>query len=98
MVLGLLGSKAIEPIAFDGIPVLDECQLTLDARPLLVAHTPPPAAPISTGQVPAGQLGEKAMAVVHPEEFVPTLLPVDSPAPVSKGGTPLGPDSTHGMS
>src|SRR5215831_12992969 len=57
------GSKTIEPIAFDGRPMLDECQFGCEARPLSASHTPPPAAPMKTLQSLAWHAGDTAIAV-----------------------------------
>jgi hypothetical protein len=57
----------MEPMAFDGIPLLVELQVGVDARALLVFHTPPPAAPMKTVQLERLQFGATAIAVVRPE-------------------------------
>jgi len=61
------GSNAIEPMAFDAIPLFAGLQLGLEARALLVFHTPPPAAPMKTVQLDELQFGATAIAVVRPE-------------------------------
>jgi hypothetical protein len=55
-------------MAFEGMPLLTELQLGLDARALVVFHTPPPAAPMKTVQpLDALQFGATAIAVARPE-------------------------------
>ena len=76
-----------------GIPLFTGLQLGLDARALLVFHTPPPAAPMKTVQLDGVQVGTTAIAVVRPEKIVAAVPPVDSPATRADAGTPLGPSS-----
>src|SRR5207244_1005440 len=80
------GSNTIEPMAFDSIPLLAGLQLGLDARALLVFHTPPPAAPMKTVQLDGVQVGTTAIAVVRPEKIVAAVPPVDSPATRAEAG------------
>src|SRR6266446_4317694 len=82
---------------FDAIPLFDGLQLGLDARALVVFHTPPPAAPMKTLQLdgPAVQFGSTAIAVVRPEKIVPAVAPVDSDATRASAGTPNGPRFTQ---
>jgi hypothetical protein len=92
----LLGSNTIEPMAFEGIPLFAGVQLGLEARALVVFHTPPPAAPMKTVQLVAGlQFGATAIAVVRPEKIVGEVPAVDSLATRLDAGTPLGPSSTQ---
>src|SRR5205823_7760718 len=92
-----VGSNASEPIAFDRMPLLTEVQVGLDARGLVVFHTPPPAAPINTVQLDELQVGDTAIAVARPEKTVPAVAPVDSDETRSSAGTPLGPSSVHAV-
>jgi hypothetical protein len=77
------------------MPSLDGLQLGLDARALVVFHTPPPAAPMKTVQLDAVQVGDTAIAVARPEKIVPAVAPVDSLATRASAGTPLGPTSVQ---
>ena len=90
-----VGSNASEPIAFDGMPLLTEVQVGLDARGLVVFHTPPPAAPINTVQLDELQVGDTAIAVARPEKTVPAVAPVDSDETRASAGTPFGPSAIH---
>ena len=65
------GSKAIEPMAFDAMPLPEGCQFDCDASALSASQTPPPAAPMKILQSLAWQSGEIAIAVVRPEKNVP---------------------------
>src|SRR5213595_2476658 len=58
-----VASNTIEPMAFEGIPLLDGVHVGVAARALVVFHTPPPAAPMKTVQVAAVQFGATAIAV-----------------------------------
>src|SRR5437868_6454863 len=90
-----VGSNASEPIAFDGMPLLTEVQVGLDARALVVFHTPPPAAPINTVQLDVVQVADTAIAVARPEKTVPAVAPVDSDETRASAGTPFGPRFTQ---
>jgi hypothetical protein len=62
-----LGSKTIEPIAFEGMPFPEGCQFGCDASALSASQMPPPAAPMKILQLFAWQSGEMATAVARPE-------------------------------
>src|SRR5207248_8701579 len=92
-----VASNTIEPMAFEGIPLLDGVHVGVAARALVVFQTPPPAAPMKTVQVAAVQFGATPIAVVRPEKIVPAVAAVDSPATRASAGTPLGPSSVHAV-
>ena len=78
-------------MAFEGMPLFTGLQLGVDARALLVFHTPPPAAPIKTAQLLELQVGATAIAVVRPPKTVAEVPAVDSLTTMASAGTPLGP-------
>ena len=82
-------------MAFEAMPLLDGVQVGLDARALVVFHTPPPAVPMKTVQLDGMQLGATAIAVPRPEKIVPAVAPVDSLATSASAETPLGPISVQ---
>src|SRR4029077_16896790 len=82
-----------EPIALDGIPLLDGCQFGCGEGALSACQTPPPAAPMKIAQLCGLQFGAIAIAVARPEKIVPAVAPVDSDATRASAGTPLGPTS-----
>jgi hypothetical protein len=86
-----VGSKIMEPMAFESMPLLEGVQLGVDASALLVFHTPPPAAPIKTVQLAWLQVGDTAIAVARPLKKVAEVPAVDSLTTVLDAGTPLGP-------
>ena len=90
-----VGSKTNDPIAFEGMLLFTEVQAGLDARALVVFHTPPPAAPMKTVQLDKLQCGATAIAVARPEKIVPVVAPVDSDETRASAGTPFGPRGTQ---
>src|SRR5258708_26258776 len=75
------------------MPLFDGLQLGVDARTLVVFHTPPPAAPMKTTQLLELQVGATAIAVVRPPKTVAEVPAVDSLTTMASAGTPLGPSS-----
>src|SRR5512135_3203163 len=67
LLFGSFGSKTIEPMAFEGMPLPDGRQFGCGSSALSVSQTPPPAVPMNIAHSSAVQFGATAIAVARPE-------------------------------